>query len=209
MNDQSPERPRALATIHVIDDDRGIRESLRRLLYRAGYEVKLHSSGAAFLESYDGAPSCVILDLAMPQMRGEVLLEEITRRRLNVVVLVLTGHATIESAIRVTRAGALDLLEKPFDNDQLLSTLGNALSKARPIFARQALVHDYRQRQASLTPSEHSVMDLMLAGLTSQDIAARLGNSKKTIDIHRARVMQKMGAGSTAELIVDWTTLGK
>ncbi|MBE7373903.1 response regulator transcription factor [Pseudomonas lopnurensis] len=196
-------------TIHVIDDDRGIREALRRLLYRAGYESRSHSSGAAFLKSYDGAPGCVILDLAMPQMRGEALLEEIARRRLNVVALVLTGHATIESAIRVTRAGALDLLEKPFDNDQLLSALGNALCKAQPIFARQALVNDYQQRHASLTPSERNVMDLILAGLTSQDIAARLGNSKKTIDIHRARVMRKMGAGSTAELIIDWTTLGK
>lgn len=208
MTTPSPDRPSSV-TIHVIDDDHGIREALRRLLYRAGYDVKTHASGAVFLENYDGAPGCVILDLAMPQMRGEVLLEEITRRRLNLIALVLTGYATIESAIRVTRAGALDLLEKPFDNDQLLSTLGNVLSKSQPFFARQALVKDYQQRQASLTPSERTVMDLMLAGLTSQDIAARLGNSKKTIDIHRARVMQKMGAGSTAELIVDWTTLGK
>lgn len=208
MTIPAPDRSNSV-TIHVVDDDRGIREALRRLLYRAGYSVKTHGSGAAFLESYDGAPGCVILDLAMPQMRGEALLEEITRRQLNVVALVLTGYATIESAVRVTRAGALDLLEKPFDNDRLLSTLGNALSKAQPIFARQALVHEYQQRQASLTPSERNVMDLILAGLTSQDIAARLGNSKKTIDIHRARVMQKMGAGTTAELIVDWTTLRK
>lgn len=196
------------ATIHVVDDDHGVRESLYRLLYRAGYEVKLYSSGGAFLQGYDGAPGCVILDLVMPHMRGEVLLEEILHRQLNVAVLVLTGHATVESAIRVMRAGAFDLLEKPFDASQLLLILGQVLDRARPFFARRALAEDYRQRLATLTPCERKVMDLMLAGLTSQEIADRLGNSKKTIDIHRARVIKKMCVGSTAELIKCSIVLG-
>ena len=102
--------------IHVVDDDHGVRESMRRQLRRAGYNVQVHSGAAAFLSAYSGDPGCVILDLAMPNMRGEVLLDEISRRRLNVVVLIVTGHATIESTIRVIRAGALDLLEKPFDD---------------------------------------------------------------------------------------------
>ncbi len=186
-----------------------MRESLRRLLFSEGYEVKLHSSGEAFLESYDGAPACVLLDLAMPCMPGEALMEEIQQRKLNVAVLVLTGNATIESAIRVTRAGALALLEKPFETDRLLSALDDVSKQARPIFARNALVKDYQRRQASLTASERKVMEFLLAGMTSQEIASRLGNSKKTIDIHRGRVMHKMGATSTAELIVQWTSLGR
>ncbi len=195
------------ATVHVVDDE-GMHDSLYRLLERAGYLVRLHGNGLRFLQDYDGVPGCVIFDLVMPGMSGELLLEEIYRRQLNVAVIVVTGHATVEAAIRIMRAGAFDILQKPFDNARLLSGVRSALERARPKFARQALRMDYQCRLELLTPSERAVMELILAGLTSQEIAGRLGNSKKTIDIHRARVIKKMGVGSTAELIKSSISLG-
>lgn len=194
-------------TVHVVDDDSNTRAALFQLLTIAGYRVKLHASAAEFLKAYDGLPSCLILDLAMPKMRGEVLLDNIVQLKLNVVVLIMTGHATIEAAIRVTRAGALGLLQKPFNSVELLKTVEDIFHKARPVFARRALADDYRQHLSSLTAREREVFDLMVAGMTSQEIAALLGNSKKTIDIHRARVMQKMGARAISELIMGWTLL--
>lgn len=192
-------------TVHVVDDDLGFRHALRRLLRSAGYRVQIHSDALVFLDTYDGEPGCLILDLAMPKMRGEALLEEIAERRLNLVVLVLTGHATITSAVRVTRSGAMDVLEKPIDNQMLLSKVSEVLGKAQRFFAQNALAQDFCHRFAALTVRERQVMDLMVAGLTSQQIGAQLGNSKKTVDIHRSRVMQKMGATTITELIMEWT----
>lgn len=194
-------------TVHVVDDDLGTRHSLRRLLRRAGYTVQIHSDPLAFLEAYDGSPGCLILDLAMPKMRGEALLELIRKRNLNLIVLVLTGHATIKTAVRVTQSGAMDVLEKPIDNDQLLLKVEEVLGKGQKFFARHALAQDFRQRFDALTTREREVMDLMVAGLTSQQIGERLGNSKKTVDIHRSRVMQKMDVASITELIMEWTLL--
>ncbi|MBD3658352.1 response regulator [Marinobacter sp.] len=201
-------QPPFSATIHVVDDDFGIRESLRRVLGRAGYAVSTYPGGREFLAAYDGSPGCLIVDLAMPHMRGEALLEEIARRQLNLVILVLTAHATIRSAVRVTQSGALDVLEKPIDNPRLLAKVAEVLEGAQPFFARNALVRDFKARYSALTSREKEVMELMLAGLTSQEIADTLGNSRKTVDIHRARVMQKMGAATLAELVREWSLLG-
>jgi len=197
----------APVTVHVVDDDFDTRTVLSQLLMQEGYPVQSHDGGAAFLRAYDGLAGCVMLDLAMPGMRGEALLDEIVRRKLNVVVIVMTGHATIESAIQITRAGALGFLQKPFDGDQLLDKLEKISRQAQTVFARRALVDDYRLRLQSLTSREREVLDLMLAAMTSQEIATQLGNSKKTVDIHRTRVMQKMGASTITELIMGWTLL--
>ncbi|KPW85812.1 LuxR family transcriptional regulator [Pseudomonas congelans] len=197
----------APVTVHVVDDDLDTRDLLCQLLTPAGYPVQSHNSGTAFLQAYDGLAGCVMLDLVMPGMRGEALLDEIVRRKFNVVVIVMTAHATIESAIHITRAGAIGFLQKPFDGDQLLKTLEKISLQAQTVFARRALVDDYRLRLESLTSREREVMDLMLAAMTSQEIATQLGNSKKTVDIHRARVMQKMGASTITELIMGWTLL--
>jgi len=197
----------APVTVHVVDDDRNTRDALHQLLTFAGYPVQLHASGAAFLKAYDGLAGCMILDLAMPEMRGEALLDEIVRLKLNVVVIIMTGHATVEAAIQITRAGAIGFLQKPFSNDQLLQKLEKISHRAKAVFARRALADDYRQRLDNLTSREREVLDLMLADMTSQQIATQLGNSKKTVDIHRTRVMQKMGASTITELIMGWTLL--
>ena len=194
--------------IHIVDDDHGVRAALNRLLVNAGYDVKLYSSGADFIEKYDNSPGCVILDLAMPGLSGEQVLHKITKTRLNLVVLILTGHATIETAIKLIKAGAIDIIEKPFYNDQLLEKLRNLLEPPQDFFAKNMLISDYQKRVSSLTPSERSVMDLLLTGMTSREIASHLHNSKKTIDIHRARIMKKMDATSLRDLLEGWIRLG-
>lgn len=194
--------------IHIVDDDHGIRAALNRLLSHAGYDVKLYSNGADFIEKYDNSPGCVILDLAMPGLSGEQVLQKITDARLNLVVLILTGHATIATAIKLIKAGAIDIMEKPFDNDQLLDKLRKLLEPAQAFFAKNMLIADYQKRVSSLTPSERSVMDLLLTGMTSREIASHLHNSKKTIDIHRARIMKKMDAASLRDLLEGWIRLG-
>lgn len=195
--------------VHIVDDEPNILQSLRRLLGRAGYVTQLHLSAAEFLAEYDGSPACLILDLKMPGMRGEKLVSHILQNNLNLVLLVLTGHATIRSAVYLTKAGVVDVIEKPFDNTLLLETVHRMTRKARRIFAQRALADDFRARMESLTKREDEVFNLLLAGLSSTEIGKQLGLSKKTIDIHRSRVMDKMGTASVAELIVSWTTLAQ
>jgi FixJ family two-component response regulator len=200
-------RKKEKTIIHVVDDDHGIRAALNRLLVHAGYDARLYSSGADFIEKYDNSPGCVILDLAMPGLSGEQVLYEITSARFNLVVLILTGHATISTAVKLIKAGAVDLIEKPFDNEQLLGKVNKLLESAQSFFAKNILIADYQKRVSSLTPSERSVMELLLTGMTSREIADHLHNSKKTIDIHRARVMKKMHATSLRDLLEGWIRL--
>ncbi|MBU0808354.1 MAG: response regulator [Gammaproteobacteria bacterium] len=194
--------------IHIVDDDHGIRAALNRLLTHAGYDVRLYSSGTDFIEKYDNSPGCVILDLAMPGLSGEQVLHKITAARFSLVVLILTGHATISTAIKLIKAGAIDLIEKPFNNEQLLGKLSKLLDSAQAFFAKNMLIADYQKRLASLTPSERSVLELLLTGMTSREISEHLHNSKKTIDIHRARIMKKMDAASLRDLLEGWIRLG-
>ena len=200
-------RKKEKTIIHVVDDDHGIRAALNRLFVHAGYDARLYSSGADFIEKYDNSPGCVILDLAMPGLSGEQVLYEITSARFNLVVLILTGHATISTAVNLIKAGAVDLIEKPFDNEQLLDKVNKLLESAQSFFAKNILIADYQKRVSALTPSERSVMELLLTGMTSQEIADHLHNSKKTIDIHRARVMKKMHATSLRDLLEGWIRL--
>ena len=166
-----------------------------------------HIKTTDFIEKYDNSPGCVILDLAMPGLSGEQVLYEITSARFNLVVLILTGHATISTAVKLIKAGAVDLIEKPFDNEQLLDKVNKLLESAQSFFAKNILIADYQKRVSALTPSERSVMELLLTGMTSQEIADHLHNSKKTIDIHRARVMKKMHATSLRDLLEGWIRL--
>ncbi len=134
-NKNTPSDP---VTIHIVDDELNARKALQRLLNRAGFNTELHTSGSEFLENYNGEPACLILDLHMPGLRGgEKIVEEILQRNLNLVVLVVTGHATVSSAVFLTRAGAIDVIEKPFDNEHLLETVRIMVRKARRVFAQR------------------------------------------------------------------------
>jgi len=193
--------------IHVVDDDPGIRASLHRLFVREGYRTQLYSSGKEFIEKYDNTPGCVILDLAMPMLSGDQVLQKIISGRFNLTVLILTGHATIDVAIKLIKAGASDLLEKPFSNDDIVHRVQTLLKSASTVFAKNELIIDYNNRISLLTSAERAVMELLVTGMTSKEIANYLGNSKRTIDIHRARIMKKTGAATTKELLEDWIRL--
>ncbi|HBC33721.1 MAG TPA: DNA-binding response regulator [Marinobacter adhaerens] len=195
--------------IHIVDDEPNILRSMRRVLGGAGYHTHLHHSASEFLDKYDGSPACLILDLKMPGMGGEQLVSHILQENMNLMVLVVTGHASIRSTVFLTKAGVVDVIEKPFDNPSLLEAVHKMTQNARRIFAKRALTDDFTARMSSLSKREKDVFNLLLSNLSSTEIAKQLGLSKKTVDIHRSRVMGKMGTASVAELIWNWTTLIK
>ncbi len=194
--------------VYVVDDDANMRHALRRSITAAGFEAHLYAGGRDFLGGWDGRPGCLVLDLSMPDMHGMELLHTVDRRGLDLVVLVITGYGTVEAAIRAMHGGALDFLEKPVDNILLLEKIEAAVVTGQQRFARRALARDYRQRLAALTTREGEVLELLVLGMTSPEIGRELAISRKTVDIHRSRIMQKLDAASVTDLVRDWYSLG-
>ena len=190
------------ATVFVIDDDPAIRESLRWLIESVGLNVKVFATAPEFLESYlPGPPSCLVLDIRMPGMSGLDLQAELAARDIRVPVIIITGHAEVPVAVRAMKAGAFDFIEKPFSDQLLLDRISRAIefdTQARRGRSAQA---DVASRLAQLTPREHQVMELVIAGKANKVIASELGLSPKTVEVHRAHVMKKMQADSLADLV--------
>jgi two-component system response regulator FixJ len=187
-------------TIFVVDDDAAVRQSLRVLLEVNGYAVQTFDSAEAFLAQLPDAESgCLLLDVRMPGMSGLDLQRELTRRAVDLPVVVITGHGDVPMAVAALKAGAVDFLEKPFDSDALLASLRDALRRAPPIPA--AVSGELTARMNQLTQREREVMDLVVTGLPNKMIAHRLAIAIRTVEIHRARVMEKTGARNLAELV--------
>lgn len=190
------------ATVFVIDDDPAIRESLRWLIESIGLNVKVFATAPEFLESYlPDPPSCLVLDIRMPGMSGLDLQAELAARDIRVPVIIITGHAEVPVAVRAMKAGAFDFIEKPFSDQLLLDRISRAIefdTQARRGRSAQA---DVASRLAQLTPREHQVMELVIAGKANKVIASELGLSPKTVEVHRAHVMKKMQADSLADLV--------
>lgn len=188
--------------VFVVDDDEAMRSSLRWLIESVGMKVETHASADRFLESYyPGRAGCLLLDVRMPGMSGMELQAYLTREQIKIPVIIITGHGDVDMAVRAMKAGAVDFIEKPFNDEALLNSLRTALAydeKQRQFQARRAPI---AARLAELTPREHEVMDMVTDGRSNKDIAAALGVSSKTVEAHRARVMDKMGAESLAELV--------
>lgn len=195
--------------IHVVDDDTNFLSALNRLLLQHGYSVYLHNSGAEFIENYDQTPACLILDLKMPRMSGDTLLEIVKENNWPLVTIILSGQATLKNALNLGRSGAIDFIEKPFDPEKLIEAIEDAFSRSSATFAKHALRIDHQKKLDTLTPRENEVMQWILAGLTSHEISLKLAISKKTVDIHRSRVLQKMHASNTVELIRNHITTTK
>jgi two-component system, LuxR family, response regulator FixJ len=188
--------------VFVVDDDPAIRDSLSLLLSAAGYAAKAYESATALLTS--GAPEqvgCLIVDVQMPEMDGIALQMELTRRGSPLQVVVMTGHGDIPIAVGAMKAGAVDFLEKPFDEPVLLGSVRRALDRAEVAgdLAKEARVTS--ARLALLTERERQVLDLIVAGKANKVIAHELSISPRTVEIHRARVMEKMGASNLADLV--------
>ena len=191
----NPEPP-----VHVIDDDEAVRDSLGLLLASAGHEVVLHPSAADFLRV--AAPgACVVSDVRMPEMDGLALQQELARRGIPVQLIFMTGHGDVPVAVRALKAGAMDFLEKPFAEEALLAAVRGALEagQARQEEARHQ--DEVRRRLDSLTPREREVLDGLVAGQSNKAIAQDLGMSPRTVEVHRARVMEKMEAQSLSHLV--------
>lgn len=197
-----PERDPSLSTIFVIDDDASLRSTLRELLAAHGYSVETYSSSEVFLESHRPSDKgCLIVDALMDGMGGLVLLEQIKTAGSELQAIMITGHGDVSMAIRAMKAGAVDFIEKPVDPDELIASIENALENAKDAVKRSARHVAAAECIANLTPRERSVMDLVLAGHPSKNIAADLGISQRTIENHRAAIMKKTGSKSIPALI--------
>ncbi len=189
-------------TVFVVDDDPSVRRSATRLLASAGYTVEAFASAREFLarERYAG-PCCLVLDVRMPGLSGLELQETLaaTGRRMSIVFV--TGHVDVPMSVRAMKRGAADLLTKPVDDKDLLAAIHRALTKDVEDLAEEARVAEVRKRVKLLSPRETEVFALVVTGMLNKQIASALGISEKTIKVHRARVMEKMRAGSVAELV--------
>jgi len=192
----------AVNTVFVVDDDDGVRTSLSILLDSAGYRAVPFASAAEFLAHYDlASPGCLLLDMRMPGMSGMDLLQELSRRGAFLPVIFITGHGDVPMAVEAMQSGAFDFLQKPFSPRDLLDRIARAL--VADAEARQALslTDELRRRRSTLTPREKEVMGLIVAGNANKVIAMDLGLSERTVEIHRARVMEKMATRSVAHLV--------
>lgn len=190
------------ATIFVVDDDPSVRKGLRRLLKSAGYGVETFASAEDFLalNKSGNGPACLILDLKMPGMNGLDLQDELTNQNHIMPIIFVTGHGDIPSSVKAMKGGAVEFLCKPFDDETLFDAVEEALikdAKARAVLEEKEGI---RQRLGALTPREYEILTHVIAGLLNKQTAYVLKISEKTVKVHRARVMEKMGVDSVAQL---------
>jgi two-component system response regulator FixJ len=188
--------------VYVIDDDSAMRDSLAFLLDSAGFEVKLFENAADFLDARPGLRfGCVISDVRMPGIDGIDLLRRLKANASPLPVIIMTGHGDIPLAVEAIKLGALDFVEKPFEDDRLIRTIEAALQQHHDHLKGDAVSIDIASRVASLSPRERQVMDGLVAGLSNKLIAREHNISPRTIEVYRANVMTKMQANNLSELV--------
>jgi two-component system, LuxR family, response regulator FixJ len=189
-------------TVHVIDDDLAMRESIDFLLTAAEYDVQLYDSATAFLAVLPQAAfGCILSDVRMPGIDGLDLLKRLKAGSSKLPVLIMTGHGDVPLAVEAMKLGAIDFIEKPFDDDRLIALIDSALKQASDGARTEAMVQDIAARIQTLSPRERQVMDGLIAGMSNKVIAREFDISPRTIEVYRANVMTKMQAGSLSELV--------
>lgn len=190
------------AVIHVVDDDRATRKYLTQLISSVGHEVKTYATADEFLENFsDGHVGCIILDIRLPGISGLDLQKELNSRNIDLPVIIISGYGDVSTAVRAMKAGAMDFIEKPFSPQLLLERLQKALEAHQSNRNLSQTRNEILSRLSNLTNREKEVMDLVVTGQQNKDIATTLGISIKTVEVHRANVMEKMAANSIAELV--------
>jgi two-component system response regulator FixJ len=192
----------ASQVVHVIDDDADVRQSLAFLLSTEGHAVRVHDSALAFLKALpDIQDGCVLTDIRMPDMDGLELQRRLNELKAGFPVIIMTGHGDVSLAVTAMKAGAVDFIEKPFDDEALLSAVRTALARHAMDSERQARLAAVQARLAGLSSREREVLQGLVAGKANKVIAYDLGISARTVEVHRANVMTKMQADSLSELV--------
>jgi two-component system response regulator FixJ len=190
------------AVVHLIDDDEGVRQAVAFLLATSGFAVRVYESADAFLEAVPNLRSgCIVTDVRMPGMDGLALQRELRARGIALPVIVITGHADVPLAVEAMKAGAVDFIEKPFSDESLLSAIRAAIDRHVEDARRAEEVAAIKAKLNALTPREREVLDGLVAGLPNKTIAYDLKISARTVEVHRANVMARMGAHSLADLV--------
>lgn len=190
------------AIVYVVDDDHGVRDSLKLLLRSVGLQCETYESAPAFLKAYRrGKVDCLVADIRMPGMSGLDLQQALIDQKADIPIIFITGHGDVPMAVNAMKHGAMDFLQKPFRDQELLDRVNGALEQARDSFEEHLEIDEIRRRLEALTPRESEVMEMVVQGSANKVIAMDLGVSQRTVELHRARVMRKMKVRSLAELV--------
>lgn len=190
------------AIVYIVDDDPSVRESLELLLGVRGYETKTYADGPSFLAACDGARAgCILLDLRMPKLMGSEVQSELNRRGIDLPVIMITAHGDVPATRSAFKAGAHDFVEKPIDPDSLLRSVEDAITMDTARRVRAAGIDDASQKLGKLTAREREVVDLATTGLHNREIAAELGISSRTVEVYKARAMDKLDVKRLPDLV--------
>jgi FixJ family two-component response regulator len=196
--------------VFIVDDDLYVRESLELLIDDEGWQPEAFASAQEFLDRPRAfTPSCLVLDVSLPGLDGLELQKRVAVERADMPIIFLTGHGDIPMSVGAMKAGAVEFLTKPFNDQVLLTAIRQALERSRFALAQQAEVQELRDRYASLTPRERDVMTLVVSGLLNKQVADELGIAESTVKAHRGQIMQKMRASSFADLVNISARLGQ
>jgi two-component system, LuxR family, response regulator FixJ len=187
-------------TVFIVDDDRAVREYVKWLIESVDLPTKTFGTAREFLDAYDMTPGCLVVDVRMPGLSGFDLQAELAARDVKLPIIMMTAYAEVPMAVRALKGGAIDFLEKPFDGQILLDRVRDAIESVKRAWWAEEQQADVASRLKRLTPRQREVLDRLIDGKPSKEIASELGLSPRTVDVHRSRIMQAMGADSLADL---------
>lgn len=189
-------------TVYIIDDDRGMRQSIQDLVESVGLRAESFATGGEFLErKRTNDPSCLVLDVRLPQMSGLDFQRRLAEIGMQIPIIFVTAHGDVPMSVRALKSGAVEFLTKPFRDQDLLDAIQQALQRDRAAHGQQAEIQGLQERFAALTAREQQVMALVVSGMLNKQIASEIGASEATVKVHRGNVMRKMQAGSVVDLV--------